>query len=117
MGEHAAVYGRPALVTAIDLRLRVEVLVRPGEQVRIESPMLGRSQIIGWPTILQETRRARETWWRWAKTPETERYTPEEGVGLVKLALGEAADHVGVEQPPGLTVWIERRRSSRSSAR
>jgi mevalonate kinase len=105
-GEHAAVYGRPALVAAIDRRMRVEVRERASSGVVIESPLLDRVEERDWASIRDETRTARETWTRWAVAPGSKTWGSPGRAGLVRLAIGEAVDHAGVSDPPGLTVRI-----------
>lgn len=40
-GEHAVVYGRPCIVTAVDQRLRVKVEVKSGNSLEINAPDVG----------------------------------------------------------------------------
>lgn len=108
LGEHAAVYGHPAIVAALDLRTRVTLRERAGGVVDLDLPVLGFRGTIGWNEILDATREARESWRRHAGsgggwTPAGES-APER---LVALALGEAAVAAKQGDAPGLTVRVE----------
>ncbi len=119
MGEHAAVYGHPALVAAIDLRLVVTATAQveteePG--VELELPQLGYCGLVPWSEIWTATDSARVSWRRQfgdatkpaegpavesmrrpardttRATSETVGVTPAQ---LVQLALGEASRRLG----------------------
>jgi len=95
MGEHAVVYGRPALVAAVDLRLYARFSpCAPAAPLRIELPGLSAGCAAGWPEILSYAREARERWEGYAARPGPETFQSLRGtdpVHLVKVALGEAA--------------------------
>ena len=59
MGEHAVVYGRPALVAAVDLRLFAR-FSQGKERLRISLPGLGTGCEAGWSEIVSYAREARE---------------------------------------------------------
>src|SRR5262249_7058732 len=63
MGEHAAVYGHPALVAALDLRMTVAVRTHSGAGVRLDMPALGWVGEVSWEELLAlaEARRSRWT--------------------------------------------------------
>ncbi|MEM9593199.1 MAG: hypothetical protein AAGD06_02990 [Acidobacteriota bacterium] len=94
MGEHAAVYGRPALVAAVDRRLRATVGPPdgPGDGWTLELPDLGIREEASPQDLLDHARTCREAWEAWAADPAV-------GLGgalgngpahLVKIAMGEA---------------------------
>jgi mevalonate kinase len=100
MGEHAVVYGRPALVAAVDLRLYARF--SPGlsatpagaARLRISLPGLGAGCDAGWPEVLGYAREARARWEGYAAQPGPETFRALRGTDplhLVKVALGEAA--------------------------
>lgn len=108
MGEHAAVYGRPALVAAVDPRARVEV--GPAETgLEIELIDYSRSFRTGWQDVRRGAADARRAWERYfsAPTPESfaaiESGTPEK---LVSVALGEVAMALGRRELPPLAVRV-----------
>ena len=92
MGEHAVVYGRPALVAAIDRRLTVRVSPRPDGAVRLDLPGLAHDEETSWPEVLAYARAARESWGAYSREPAPERFREVRGVDpahVVKVALGE----------------------------
>jgi mevalonate kinase len=107
MGEHAVVYGRPALAAAVDLRLTVRLAALPAEPpggVRLELPGLGLVASASWTALRDYARRAREAWERYAERPGPERFAAMRGddpAHVVKVALGEAVEAVGDEPPAG----------------
>jgi len=99
MGEHAVVYGRPALVAAIDLRLTACFSPgrEPGGGLRLALPGLGREAATSWAEVRAYARRARERWEGYAASPAPESFRAlrgEDPIHLVKVALGEAAEHL-----------------------
>jgi len=109
MGEHAAVYGRPALVAAVDRRLTVELRPREGSAVALDLPRVGVSTTVDWDDIRDYARAARQRWIAYDADPGPETFRRLRGVDpahLVKVALGEAADFLG-EEPRGLALRLE----------
>lgn len=97
MGEHAVVYGRPALVAAVDLRLTArfssETPANPAG-VLLELADLGLSESISWEEIRAYAHHARETWQDYARHPDPEGFRRMRGADpahVVKIALGETA--------------------------
>lgn len=96
MGEHAVVYGHPALVAALDLRARARLSAAgdlDAAAVNLRLPDLGRRETLSRGDLLAYAEAARERW---------ERHRAGEGGGdfaavrggdpahVVKVALGEA---------------------------
>ena len=118
-GEHAVVYGRPALVAAVDLRLAATVAERPERRprtVRIAVPQLGVVEEVPWPRVREYARTARRRWETWAQGGgERGGFAAVRGgdaAHVVKVALGEAADFLerrkeGSEAPPSLDLAID----------
>ncbi len=100
MGEHAAVYGHPALVTAIDRRLHARFEPMAGSGVRLDIPLIGVEQHCSWSSLLADARRAAEAWERYRQAPSQEsfaRVRGEDPAHLVKVALGETARTLAAE--------------------
>jgi mevalonate kinase len=110
MGEHAVVYGRPALVAAVDLRLTVRVSPQPGSAVHLDLPGLHHDEELTWQAIRAYARAARESWQEYAREPVPERFRAlrgDDAAHVVKTALGEAAGFLGEAEPPGARVRID----------
>ena len=115
MGEHAVVYGRPALAAAIDLRLTVRVSAHPAG-VRLDLPSLPHSEELPWSGVLGYCRATRESWHEYSREPGPERFRAvrgEDPAHIVKAALGEAAEFIGQSandpNPSGIDVRVESR--------
>lgn len=94
MGEHAVVYGRPALVAAVDLRLTAHLSPSSAEGVLLDLPGLGHDEELSWPQLRAYARAARERWEGYARRPAAESFRQvrgEDPAHVVKIALGEAA--------------------------
>ena len=107
MGEHAVVYGRPALVAALDLRLTVRVAPRADGAVRLDLPDLGHTEETSWEALRAYARSVQESWQAYSREPAPERFRAVQGqdpAHVVKVALGEAAEAVVT---PGLTLRVE----------
>ncbi|MDY7094282.1 MAG: hypothetical protein SX243_15025 [Acidobacteriota bacterium] len=118
MGEHAVVYGCPAVVAALDLRLTatVEIAPRaargadlgPGE-VEMQLPQLSWHQRLPWSELRSYARGRRTAWQRYARDPSPEAFAAVRGENpshLVCIALGEAADSLGLREPPSLRISL-----------
>ncbi|HEY0558549.1 MAG TPA: hypothetical protein VGG20_30130 [Thermoanaerobaculia bacterium] len=115
MGEHAVVYGRPALAAAIDLRLTVHLSPLPAGNsgkagtLVLDLPGLPHAETTSWSAVRAHTRAARESWEAYFRDPDPERFHAVRGgdpAHLVKVALGEAAAALGEEAPPPLSLRI-----------
>src|SRR5258708_18701256 len=104
MGEHAVVYGRPALVAAIDLRLRATFSGPPAPSgasrpvVEIDLPGLGHRVTASWGEVLAYARAARDGWTVYAARPDLAGFLELRGgdpAHIVKAALGEGTAALG----------------------
>ncbi|MCP4664499.1 MAG: hypothetical protein GY856_54640, partial [bacterium] len=110
MGEHAAVYQRPALVAAVDRRLVVELGERDRGGVLLELPQVAVRDEVGWDEIRRYADACRKNWdaYREQPNPETFRLVHgEDPAHLVKIALGETAGHLGEPQGPPIHLRLE----------
>ncbi len=114
MGEHAAVYGCPAVVAAIGLRLRASLReLGPGEPVILELSDLSTRVETTWRDILRYTEKFRQRWLSYAAAPSRESFQPlriEDPAHLVKIALGEglgSAKSTLREPPRGIHLRID----------
>lgn len=110
MGEHSVVYGRPALVVALDRRVRARIEARDGDRMELGLPDLGHREETRWGDVAEYARTARRRWERFARRPDSAGFREVRGrdpAHVVKVALGEAAAHLGDEGPPGLALRVE----------
>lgn len=114
MGEHAAVYGRPALIAAIDLRLTARFSPFPEGGVHLDLPGLGHAESTTWEELRAYARATRDRWDRYAEHPAPEVFREvrgEERAHVVKIALGEVAEALSGDGSPilheGLRLRIE----------
>lgn len=108
MGEHAAVYGRPALVTAVAPRASVSVTANQ-ERLVIDLPDLGERSETSWAEITARADSARNRWARYAEQPTPERFQALENDSpehLVAIALGEVAHELGTTDLPSIQVRV-----------
>jgi mevalonate kinase len=117
MGEHAVVYGRPALIAAVDLRLRVRLSPGSTPGVLFDLPDLAIRTEISWKDLLAHTRETRAAWeavWQDARDPRTEGFRAL-GAGshlhLLQIALGETAENLteelGEDSSPPLDLRLD----------
>jgi mevalonate kinase len=108
MGEHAAVYGRPALVAAIDLRLRAQFrslssgFSGVSDAIHLDLPILGVRRELGWDEVRRYAAQAAASWGEYVRRLDAAsfgRMCGTDPLHLVKVALGEAAAALG--EPPG----------------
>ena len=109
MGEHAAVYGRPALVAAVDLRLTV-LLSPAASGIHLDLPGLGHTEDTSWEEVRRYAATARELWGDYSRHPDSEGFKKVRGddpAHVVKTALGEAAAFLGEPEGPPLSLRID----------
>jgi len=109
MGEHAVVYGHPALSTAVNLRLRVRLQSAVHGDVDVWLTESGHRERVGWAEIESVADEARRRWLRHAAAPAGGAFGPppaEDPAFLVKVALGEARAFLGERHSPGLSLEI-----------
>ncbi len=110
MGEHAAVYQRPALVAAVDRRLVVEIDERGRGGIVLELPQVGVREEVDWDELCRYADASRENWDAYREKPDPEafrRVRGEDPAHLVKVALGEAAGTLGEGQGPPMRLRLE----------
>lgn len=111
LGEHAVVYGRPALVAAIDLRLSARCCDSPEPGVRLDLPDLGYRAHLSWMEVRAYSSGARDRWDDYSTHPGPESFREmrgEDPAHVVKAALGEALEALGGE-PEGPQGGLELR--------
>jgi mevalonate kinase len=120
MGEHAVVYGRPALVAAVDLRLSARLSPCPSLPggVRLDLPDLPDlpdlhyREDLSWDEVRRYARAARERWDAYAREPGPNGFRTLRGddpAHVVKAALGEAIEaleELGIEPREGVELRV-----------
>ncbi|HSS78192.1 MAG TPA: hypothetical protein VLV54_15785 [Thermoanaerobaculia bacterium] len=102
MGEHAVVYGRPALVAALDRRLTVRVAPRPDGAVHLDLPGLDHAEETSWEALRAYAHSVRESWHAYSRQPSPESFRTVQRADpahVVKVALGEVAETL-IAPPP-----------------
>lgn len=109
MGEHAVVYGRPALVAAVGSRAEVRAARRGGSGVLLDLPDLGYRATAEWPELSAYAERARAAWRAYSERPTAESFlavSTGDPAHLVRVALGEAAGELGASRLPALSLEV-----------
>lgn len=107
-GEHAAVYGRPALVGAVDVRTSVTIGAADGTSVRLRLPDVGCEEETDWEAVREYGRRAWIAWSAYAERPGPDRLaalTTGDPAHVVKVALAETVRSLEAE-PGGIAVDV-----------
>lgn len=110
MGEHAVVYGEPALVAAVDLRAHARLETVPGDGVDIRLPDLEYRERLSTEEVKAYADRARERWECFAAAPDAGTFSEVRGddpAHLVKVALGEAMEYAGGVSGRGTRLEVE----------
>jgi len=109
MGEHAVVYGRPALVASVDLWLQVRLETRSEPGVRLHLTEMDHRETTTWPELRTYTDAVRERWERYVGAPGADSFANlrnDDPAHLVKVALGEAARQWDAIASPALDVTV-----------
>ncbi len=110
MGEHAVVYGRPAVVAAFGARLRVRLSPTAEPTVVLDLPELGHLAETSWEQIAAYADAARERWQAYALAPSPEAFRHVRGddpAHVVKVALGEVLRVAGGAPAQGAHLRVE----------
>ncbi|HWM95322.1 MAG TPA: hypothetical protein VN493_31495 [Thermoanaerobaculia bacterium] len=95
MGEHAVVYGRPALVAAIDLRLTARLSRGSPGGVELDLPGLRHEEHLSWGEVRAYACAARERWECFRSSGDFQEMRGEDPAHVAKAALGEAVEELG----------------------
>ena len=110
MGEHAAVYGRPAVVAAVERRLGVEAAVGAAGggsargRVLLDLPDIGVREEHRWPAVEAFANEARRRW-REFEAGERPFRADRDRSALVRIAVGEALASLA----PRESAWLRER--------
>lgn len=107
-GEHAAVYGRPALVAAVGARTWVTLSEDESGTVRLVLPDMACEESTTWTAVEAHGDRARTAWEAYRQAPGPARLaslTTADPAHVVKVALAETVRHLGLD-PDGVRVEV-----------
>ncbi len=91
LGEHAVVYGKPALLAAIDKRCRVSISPRKDSRIEIISKNFKKSILLSQSQVFDKTRKAQYEWEKFINSGDTKilfSITQDE-LDYVTIAVGE----------------------------
>ncbi len=112
IGEHAVVYGQPALIAAVGLRLTTRLTPASEDSsstVELHARELGGRVTTDWPEIVDYATQARRRWEHYTRTPGAAGFAEVRGddpAHLVKVALGEAARFLDEPGGPPLQLHL-----------
>ncbi|HEV7666982.1 MAG TPA: hypothetical protein VGS22_00535 [Thermoanaerobaculia bacterium] len=110
IGEHAVVYGRPALAAAIDRRLFVTLRPTGSGGVSLTLPGIAHAEQTSWDAIAEHAERSLSAWARFDGEPNADfaAVRGTEAAHLVKVALGAALSRSGLSprELPGATIDV-----------
>ncbi len=104
LGEHSVVYGKPAILTAVDRRTTITLTERRDDFVVITTPDLSQTAKLTQEQIIEKTVHARRIWEEFTKTNnknllQTITATP---IDFAILAIGESLLHFSRKLSKGL---------------
>lgn len=109
IGEHAVVYGKPALLVAIDKRCTVTVRPNKSDSVKIISTHYKEERIYTWEEIIRQTNKARKAWNNFVKTNEKKHLEQcmRHVLDYAAICIGEAIDYYAAFPVKGVDIVIE----------
>lgn len=108
LGEHSAVYGKPALLVALDKRCIVKIIRTAGSDITIISNVSKYQAKITQEALLQAAHQAREAWKKFATTNDTLilKKITESPLDFAIIAIGETMLHYNQKPASGFTLNI-----------
>ncbi|HEX8965619.1 MAG TPA: hypothetical protein VF820_04280, partial [Patescibacteria group bacterium] len=105
LGEHSVVYGKPAILTAVDRRTTITLTETKTNKIEITIPDYSQTAKLTQKQIIEKTLFARKVWEKFAKTNnknllQTITATP---IDFAILAIGESLLHFNKKLFSGLT--------------
>lgn len=108
IGEHAAVYGHPAILAALSLRLTATVRPKTGAGLRVELPSYGFVREASWDELATRARERRRRWSAAFENGDGSGFEPvRKPEDLALIAAGELADRAGSRPLPGAALRID----------
>src|SRR3989344_8345077 len=109
LGEHVVVYGKPALLAAIDKRCTVSISQRKDKRIEIRSINLKNSITVSGLAVLEGTKLAQKKWQEFIKTGNVALLLnlTKDPLSYPILAIGEALLFYKKQLPSGFTLTID----------
>ncbi len=109
LGEHSSVYGKPALLAAIDKRCVVKIVRTVGSDITISSNIAKYQAKITQESLLQTARGAREEWKKYIATNNiaTLKKITEGVLDYAVIAIGETILHYDQKPASGFRLSID----------
>jgi mevalonate kinase len=108
MGEHAAVFGRPAIIAALGLYCSAAACNSTQDGVQLDLPDVGLHAAYAWKDIDDYTAAARARWLDYAQRPEPSTFRRMRGADPAHLALVAVGESLpcATRRPRGLSLRV-----------
>jgi mevalonate kinase len=109
MGEHAAVYGRPAIIAAIDKRCYVSIEPLKSKKIEIVSEDFGLKENLDEKRIINLTDTANKKWLKYCKSLEIDLLSSitKNPLDYAVIAIGETINYFKKGLPSGFRLCID----------
>ena len=109
LGEHAIVYGKPAIIAAVDKRCFVEITSRKDKKIEIVSKNLKASKLFAEKEIVAKTQDAQVKWESYVKTNDIFllKSIVSDPLGFPAIIVGESLEYLKKKLPFGFTLSIK----------
>lgn len=109
LGEHAVVYGKPALLAAVDKRCTVTITPREDNSIEVTSKNLNQTEVFTEDQVKSITEEARQKWNKFVKDNDIAalKSITENPLHYAVLAIGETLDYYKSAIPGGFSLEID----------
>lgn len=109
LGEHAVVYGKPAIIAAVNKRCFVEIIPRKDKKIEIISSNLKTSKIVIGKEIFAKTKDAQTKWETYIKTNDISflKAITSDPLDFPTIAIGETLKYLKKSLSTGITLSIK----------
>lgn len=109
MGEHAVVYGKPALLAAINLKCKAIITPRSDKEIELVSNQLNFQEKTSLQEIISFTEAAQKLWGGFKETNSAavlKKITPQD-TDLAKIAIGETLLKLNLKSATGFSLLVD----------
>lgn len=109
LGEHSVVYGKPAIIAAVDKRCFVAIKPRKDKAIEIISKNFNTTKTVTEEEILTKTKYAKDTWNTFSNTNDTTllKTLTTEPLDYSEIVIGETLAYYGKPLRSGFTLTID----------